>query len=134
MRRVRPSHRHGGCLLYTSAFDSGKTYQTGDAFTFDYTANENYTVYYTVNGTDPDPASAAKLVYDPNQPPALDFSTVSEITIKAIVYDESYLVASEVSTYTVRQRATIGTPTPSIESGEIVRKMCIRDRCRRDPD
>lgn len=104
-----------------AAFDSGKTYQNGDAFTFDYTANENYTVYYTVNGTDPDPASAAKLVYDPDQPPALDFSTVSEITIKAIVYDESYLVASEVSTYTVRQRATIGTPVPSIESGEIVR-------------
>ena len=107
------------------AFDSSKTYQNGSTFQFVYTEKNpqgnDYLVYYTLNGTTPDLSTNIPFEYNPESPPTLDFSTLPEITIKAVVYDPDYKTTSAVSTFLVRQRTTIGSMEPSIESGETIR-------------
>ena len=62
-------------------FVGGDLYDDGEIFKFRYTANtaggEPHRVYYTVNGRQPDASSG--LLYDPENPPAMDFGIDSKI-------------------------------------------------------
>lgn len=104
-------------------FVGGDLYDDGEIFKFRYTANtaggEPHRVYYTVNGRQPDASSG--LLYDPENPPAMDFGIDSKIEINAIVYDPNYGLSSSVATFTVNLRSSAEPPVASAESGSTVR-------------
>ena len=107
-------------------FSPGSTYTDGETFYFLFdktqtgwqqTENE---VYYTLNGRDPVPGSEGYR-YDESAPPALDFGLSNQLVIKAVTYDPELGAMSEVATFTVQRRVTVGRPVASVGSGETVR-------------
>ena len=80
-------------------------------------------MYYTVNGRQPDASSG--LLYDPENPPAMDFGIDSKIEINAIVYDPNYGLSSSVATFTVNLRSSAEPPVASAESGSTVRPLSL---------
>lgn len=107
-------------------FVGNQKYVDGEIFKFVYDTNltggqtEPYQVYYTVNGKDPVPGQEGSL-YDPNNPPKLQFNISTSVTIKAIVYDPNYGTKSSVVSYTVERRSNASKPVADVETGTLVR-------------
>ena len=104
-------------------FVGGNLYDNGQIFKFRYASNssggEAYRVYYTVNGHVPDPDTAT--LYDPENPPTMDFGMDNKLEINAIVYDPNYGISSSVATFTVQMRSSAEQPVANVESGSTVR-------------
>lgn len=107
-------------------FVGNQKYVDGEIFKFVYDTNltggqtEPYQVYYTINGKDPVPGQEGTL-YDPNNPPKLQFNISTSLTIKAIVYDPNYGTRSSVVSYTVERRSNAAKPVADVETGTLVR-------------
>ena len=106
-------------------FESTGLYEDGQVFKFLFTPNtsggEAYQVYYTVNGRVPDPKNGIGTLYDPSNPPTMNFGLADEIEIMAVVYDPNYGVQSSTASFTVRKLSAAAKPAASIASGSTVR-------------
>ena len=114
---------------YTLAFVGYADNANGQAeieLTHNWDQTEPYQVYYTINGKDPVPGQEGTL-YDPNNPPKLQFNISTSLTIKAIVYDPNYGTRSSVVSYTVERRSNAAKPASNASSSS-------QGRDPREPD
>lgn len=107
-------------------FAGGNQYKQGEKFEFVYDVDTSgqanaYQVYYTTDGTDP-VAETPEQLYDPADPPTLDFGySLSRVEIRAIVYNSNYGVSSSVASFVVERLSTSSKPTATVANGSLVR-------------